>query len=190
MNNNSYNRDRQTRRSDDSMQNGIVYNEYIRHFEVRVIDELGDQLGIMPTRQALSLARNKGLDLVEITADAKPAVVRIVQLDKWLYNLKKAKKEQDKKARENAIVVKEIQLRPVTDKHDIQVKQSHAKEFLNDNAKVKVVIKFKGRELGFIEKGHEVMNLFIEGLGPCKIEKAPELTGKIMTAIIAPNKKV
>ena len=135
---------------------------------------------------------NKGdLDsfLIEITADAKPPVVRIVDLNKWIYNLRRAKKEQDRKARENATIVKEIQLRPVTDKHDIEVKQGHAKEFLADSAKVKVVIKFRGRELAFAQKGFELMETFISGIGPCKIEKAPEMNGRMLMAILAPQSK-
>lgn len=184
-------RDRRTpRRQEDPIRDGIVSNEKIRHPEVRVIDENGEQLGIMPTRQALWTARDRELDLIEVTSDAKPPVVRIVDLSKWVYNLKKAKKEQEKKARENATVIKEIQLRPVTDRHDIEVKQGHAKEFLADSAKVKIVIKFKGRELAFSQKGFEVMEKFIDGLGPCKIEKAPEMNGRMLMAIVAPMAKI
>lgn len=182
-------RDRRPRQPEDPIKSSIVSNERIRHPEVRVIDENGEQLGIMPSRQALWTARDRGLDLIEVTADAKPPVVRIVDLNKHIYNLKRAKKEQDRKARENATVIKEIQLRPVTDKHDIEVKQGHAKEFLADSAKVKVVIKFRGREMNFAQKGFEVMQSFIEGLGPCKIEKAPEMNGRMLMAVIAPTSK-
>jgi len=186
----TWQRDRRSlRRPEDPIRDSIVSNERIRHPEVRVIDEEGNQLGIMSSRQALWNARDRGLDLIEITADAKPPVVRITDLNKWVYNLKRAKKEQEKKARESATVVKEIQLRPVTDKHDIAVKQEHAKEFLADDAKVKVVIKFRGRELNFSQKGFEVMEAFISGLGPCKIEKAPEMNGRMLMAVIAPFSK-
>lgn len=187
MSGNWQQRDRRARRPEDPIKDSIVSNDRIRHYEVRVIDENGNQAGVMPSKQALWMARDRGLDLIEITADAKPPVVKITDLSKWVYNLKKAKKEQEKKARENAIVIKEIQLRPVTDKHDIEVKQNHAKEFLADSAKVKVVIKFKGRELNFAQKGFEVMNEFIDGLGPCKIEKAPEMNGRMLIAVIAPQ---
>lgn len=188
MNNHWQNKDRRySRRPEDPIRDAIVSNEHIRAIEVRVLDEQGEQLGIMPTKRALYLAREKALDLIEISADASPPVVRITDMDKWIYQLKKAKKEQEKKARAHATVIKEIQLRPVTDKHDIQVKQEHAKEFLAESAKVKVVIKFKGRELGFTEKGYEVMNEFINGLGPCKIEKEPEFSGRQLSAVIAPS---
>lgn len=175
------------KKPDDPIRDNIVSNERIRHIEVRVVDEHGAQLGVMPTRTALKLAKDSGLDLIEVTADAKPPVVKIVDLGKWVYSLKRAKKEQERKTRENATIIKEIQLRPVTDKHDIEVKQNHAKEFLADNAKVKIVIKFKGRELNFAQKGFEVMNTFITGLGDCKIEKEPEMNGRMLMAIIAPH---
>ena len=190
MNNTWYPRDRRnTRYQEDPIRDTIVSNERIRHPQVRLIDDMGEQCGIMPIKQALWMAYDKGMDLIEIAADANPPVVRIVNIDKWVYNLKKAKKEQDKKARENATVIKEIQLRPVTDKHDLMVKQEHAKAFLEDNAKVKIVIKFKGRELGFTDKGFEIMNQFITGLEPCKIEKSPELAGRVLSAIVAPGLK-
>lgn len=182
-------RGRNQRRPEDPIRSSVVSNERIRHPEVRVIDEDGGQLGVMPTRQALWQARDKGLDLIEVTAEANPPVVRMADLNKWIYALKRAKKDNDRKARENAIVIKEIQLRPVTDKHDIETKQGHAKDFLADLAKVKIVIKFRGRELSFSQKGFEVMEEFISGLGPCKIEKAPEMNGRMIMAIIAPQAK-
>jgi translation initiation factor IF-3 len=177
------------RRPEDPIKDGIVSNECIRYPEVRVIGEDGSQLGIMQTRQALWTARDRGMDLIEITAEATPPVVRIVDLNKWIYILRQAKKEQERKARENSTTIKEIQLRPVTDKHDIEVKQNHAKEFLADAAKVKIVIKFRGRELAFAQKGFEIMETFISGIGPCKIEKAPEMNGRMLMAILAPQAK-
>lgn len=190
MSGNWQQRDRRgPRRPEDPIKDGIVSNERIRHPEVRVIGEDGSQLGIMQTRQALWTARDRGLDLIEITSEATPPVVRIADLNKWIYNLRRAKKEQDRKARENATIIKEIQLRPVTDKHDIEVKQGHAKEFLADAAKVKVVIKFRGRELAFAQRGFEIMETFISGIGPCKIEKAPEMNGRMLMAILAPQAK-
>lgn len=187
MNNNYQQRDRrQSRKPEDPIRDSIVSNDRIRYPEVRVLDHDGSQLGVMPTRQALYFARERNLDLIEISADASPPVVRITDLGKWIYQLKKARKEQDKKSRAHATVIKEIQLRPVTDKHDIQVKQEHAKEFLNELAKVKIVIKFKGRELGFTDKGYALMHEFISGLGPCKVEKEPEMSGRMLMAMVAP----
>lgn len=175
------------RKPDDPIKDGIVSNERIRYPSVRVIDEDGEQLGIMPASQAMWKAKDKGLDLIEISKDANPPVVKIVDLNKWIYNLKRAKKESDKKARDNAIVIKEIQLRPVTDKHDIEVKQEHAKQFLLESAKVKILVKFKyQREKHFAQKGFEVIQTFISGLGDCKIEKHPEMNGTTISAIVAP----
>lgn len=177
------------RRPEDPVKAGLVYNEQIRHNEVRVLDVNGDPVGVMPSWKALKLAKEQELDLVEITSMASPPVVRIVDLNKWIYTLKRAKKEQDKKARENVIILKEIQLRPVTDKHDLEVKINHAKEFLADDNKVKIVIKFKGRELSFSAKGFEMMNSFLIGVGECKVEKEPTMNGREIMAILAPLSK-
>ena len=180
---------RNSRRPEDPIKASIVANDRIRHNEVRLVGIDGEQLGIMTSKQALWQARNLGLDLIEITANASPPVVRIVDLNKWIYNLRREKKQKDKKARENTIVVKEIHLRPVTDKHDIEVKQAHAREFLDANNKVKIVVKFRGRELSFRQKGFELVETFISGIGPCKVEKIPELNGRSILAILAPNDK-
>lgn len=180
---------RAPRKPEDPIRDSVVSNERIRHHEVRLMDEEGNPLGIVPTRQALWEARNRGLDLIEIAANASPPVARIADLNKWVYRLRVVKKEQERKARENAVVTKEIQLRPVTDRHDIEVKQNHAKGFLADSNKVKVVIKFRGRELSFVQRGYEIMDSFITGLGPCRIEKAPEMNGRVLMAILAPALK-
>lgn len=182
-------KNRNLRRPEDPIRANIVSNERIRYPEVRLVDIDGQQMGIMSSKQALWHARDQGLDLIEVTSGATPPVVRIVDLNKWVYSLKQEKKLKERKARESVIVVKEIQLRPVTDRHDIAVKQGHAREFLDDNNKVKVVIKFRGRELNFREKGFEIIETFINGIGQCKVEKPPELNGRTILAIIAPQKK-
>ena len=177
---------RPPRRYEDPIRAGLVCNEQIRHQEVRLLDIDGNPLGITDARQALKIARDQGFDLVEITAEANPPVVRIVDINKYVYNLKRAKKEQDKKARENAIVVKEIQLRPVIDKHDLEIKVNQARKFLEDDIKIRVIIKFKGRELNFTDKGFAVMDSFLTGIGECKIEKSPTLDSRTILAIVAP----
>lgn len=184
-----YGTQRGPRRPEDPIRASIVSNEQIRHQEVRVLDVDGNALGIMNTRQAIKIARDQGLDLVEVTAVATPPVVRVVDINKYIYHLKRAKKEHDKKLRENATVVKEIHLRPVTDKHDLEIKINHAKEFLEDNVKVRIIIKFKGRELNFVDKGFAIMQKFIEGLGSCKIEKEASMDGKSILAIVGPIPK-
>jgi translation initiation factor IF-3 len=180
---------RAARRYEDPVRAGLICNEQIRYSEVRLLDSEGNSLGVVNAKVALKMAKDQGLDLVEITAEAKPPVVKIVEIGKHVYNLKRAKKEQEKKARENATVVKEIQLRPVTEKHDLDIKINHAKEFLADEVKVRIVIKFKGRELSFTDKGFAVMEAFLAGLGDCKLEKAPTLDGKSILAIVAPQPK-
>lgn len=178
------------RRPVDPIKSTLVYNDAIRHPQVRLLDIDGNQVGLVSSREALTQARNEGLDLIEINRSANPPVVRIVDLNKWVYKLKQEQKLKEKKARENTIVIKEIQLRPVTDKHDIAVKQEHAREFLADNNKVKVVIKFRGREMTFRELGFEVMEKFIKGLDAYKVEKSPEMIGRSISAILAPAKKI
>ena len=168
----------------------LVYNEAIRYPQVRLLDVDGNQVGLVSSREALAQARVEGLDLIEINKAANPPVVRIVDLNKWVYKLKQEQKQKEKKARENTIVIKEIQLRPVTNTHDIEVKQGHAREFLADNNKVKVVIKFRGREMTFRELGFEVMHRFISGLDAYKLEKSPEMVGRSISAVLAPAKKV
>jgi translation initiation factor IF-3 len=107
---------------------------------------------------------------------------------KHIYNLRQAKKEQDRSARQNAIHVKEIQLRPVTDSHDLAVKQKNAQMFLNEQNKVKVVVKFRGREVRHSHIGIQLIQTFINGLENYKLEKIPEMQGNHITAIISPVK--
>lgn len=180
---------RPQRRIEDPVRAGLVCNEQIRYNEVRVLNFDGESIGIMHPRQAVKIAKDQGFDLVEITAQATPPVVKIVDINKYVYSLKRAKKEQEKKARENATVVKEIQLRPVTDKHDLEIKINQAKKFLEEDIKVRIVIKFKGRELSFTDKGFAMMDSFISGIGECKIEKTPSMDSKTILAIIAPAPK-
>ena len=187
--NSRYSNNAYRKKPEDPIRASLLINEQIRYQDVRLLDVDGNPVGVMNSKQAIRMAYDHGLDLVEVTASANPPVVRIVDLNKWIFNLKRSKKEQDKKIRQNAIVIKEIQLRPVIDKHDLEIKINRAKEFLADNIKLKVVIKFRGRELNFSNKGFEVMQAFITGLGPCRIEKQPELEGKSISAVISPAVK-
>ena len=180
---------RNQKRFEDPIKASIISNEQIRHAEVRVLDFDGTSIGIMHTKQAIRIARDQGLDLVEITSEANPPVVKIVDINKHVYSIKRSKKEQEKKARENAIIMKEIQLRPVTDKHDLEIKINQAKKFLEDDIKVRVVIKFKGRELNFTDKGFIIMDSFLSGVGECRIEKQPAMDSRSILAIIAPLPK-
>jgi translation initiation factor IF-3 len=129
----------------------VRVNERIRVREIRVIDEDGQQLGVMPPQQALEIARGKGLDLVEIAPQAQPPVCRIINFGKWQYEQKKKAKEA--KAKQTFITVKEIKFRPGTDEHDYDFKKNHASRILQEGDKVKATVHFRGREITHKELG-------------------------------------
>ena len=143
--------------------------------------------GIYNIREALTIAENLGLDLVEISPTANPPVCKVVDYKKFLYELKKKQKEI--KAKSAKIVVKEIRLGPNTDEHDFNFKLNHAIKFLKDGAKVKVDVFFKGRMIIYKEKGELILLKFAQGCADDgKIEQLPRLEGKRMIMIIAPKK--
>jgi translation initiation factor IF-3 len=180
------NRDRQSK--NDSIKEQYVANYNIHQPKVRLIDTDGNNLGVLTTREALTIAQNEMLDLVLINSTAEPPVARICDYTKFIYEAKRNKKEQDRKLRENAIHTKEIQLRPNITTHDLEIKLHHAKEWLDDNCKIKIVVKFRGRELAYKSKGFDMLNGFVEKLN-CKIEKAPDLGGNTIIAVITPAAK-
>lgn len=163
-------------------------NERIRAPQVRLVDETGTNLGVVATRDALWKARQQGLDLVVINDQSNPWVVKILDLNKWKYEQKMAEKARLKKSRENEIHIKEIQMRPVTDDHDIQIKARMARGFLDDNCKVKVVIKFRGREQAHKTLGEAVMTKFLQQVGEHKQESAPKHQGNTYSAMLQPVK--
>lgn len=161
----------------------LSINEEIRATEVRVIDANGDQLGIMPTSKALSAAYDKGLDLVEISPNSAPPVCRILDYGKYRFEREKKEKEQRKK--QQTIDIKEVQLSCRIDTHDFETKLKHARRFLEDGAKVKVCIKFKGREMSHTAIGLEVITKFGEACTDLGIiEKKPALDGRQMIMFI------
>ena len=150
-------------------------NEMIRIPQVRVISAEGEQLGVMSTHDAMNVARNAGLDLVEVAADAKPPVCRIIDYSKFKYQQKKKQGKQHV----HQSKLKELRLRPKTGDHDLQVKINKAKEFLNDKDKVLISVMFKGRELAHIEEGEKMMEHIIAELEPLrKLESPPKQQGK------------
>lgn len=171
----------------DPIAESVVYNQDITPREVLLVDNSGRPQS-MTTAQAMRIAQDQGLDLVLVNAQAQPPVAKIMDAKKHIYNLRQAKKEQDRSARQNAIHVKEIQLRPVTDSHDLAVKQKNAQMFLNEQNKVKVVMKFRGREVRHSDIGIQLIQTFINGLENYKLEKIPEMQGNHITAIISPVK--
>ena len=163
-------------------------NERIRVPEIRVIDDDGAQLGVMPPRQALEIARSKGLDLVEVAPQAQPPVCRIINFGKWQYEQKKKQKES--KAKQTFITVKEIKFRPGTDEHDYTFKKNNAARMLQDGDKVKATVHFRGREITHKELGGELLQRLEKDLAEFgTVEARPRLEGMNMSIVFAPKKK-
>ena len=162
-------------------------NDQIRVREVRIVGD-GIESTVMPTRNALHLAEQKGVDLVEISPNAQPPVCRLIDYSKFLYQQKKHQKEM--KAKQVKVDVKEIRFGPQTDDHDYEFKLKHAKGFLTDGDKVKAFVFFKGRSILFKEQGEVLLLRFaadLEDYG--KVEQMPQLEGKRMIMFIAPKKQ-
>lgn len=161
-------------------------NEKIRVPEVRLVGDNVEQ-GIYPTKQALAIAEEQGLDLVEISPTAEPPVCRIIDYQKFLYQQRKKQKEQ--RARSVKIVVKEIRFGPQTDDHDYNFKLKHAKSFLEDGAKVKAYVFFRGRSILFKDQGELLLLRFASDLEEyARVEQLPVLEGKRMIIMLAPKK--
>ena len=164
----------------------LSINEQIRAKEVRVIDADGAQLGILATKKALDMAYDKGLDLVEIAPTSVPPVCRIMDYGKYRFD--KEKKEKEQKKKQQTVELKEVQLSCRIDTHDFETKLNHALKFLNQGHKVKVSVKFKGREMAHTEIGLEVIKKFGEACTEIGvIEKQPALDGRQMLMFIAPK---
>ena len=161
-------------------------NEEIRIREVRVTSATGEQLGIMPTRDALRMAEEQHLDLVEVAPKAKPPVCRIMDFGKYRYEQQKRDKEARKK--QKVITIKEVKLRPNIEQHDFDVKLKNALRFLEEGNKVKVTIMFRGRELSHPELGREILQRVAAQLKELvSIERDAKLEGKNMIMILAPK---
>ena len=146
------------------------------------------ETGVYPLREALAMADAAGLDLVEISPNAEPPVCRIIDYSKFLYQLKKKQKEI--KAKSVKVVIKEIRFGPQTDDHDFNFKLKHAKEFLQEGAKVRAYVFFKGRSILFKDQGDNILSRFIAELEDYgKVEAAPKLEGKKMIVVLAPKKQ-
>ncbi len=163
-------------------------NERIRVREVRVIDADGNNLDILPIHEALRLAEQARLDLVEVAPNANPPVTRIMDFGKFLYE--QAKKEREARKAQKQVEVKEIQLRPKTTEHHTAFKVRNARGWLEDGNKVKVRIRFRGREITYPEVALQQLQSIAEDLGDVAvIEQAPKLDGRTMLMIMAPKKK-
>ena len=169
----------------DKMKQQYRVNEQIRVREVRIVGDNGST--VMPTRDALNMAREQGVDLVEISPNANPPVCRLIDYSKFLYQQKKRAKEM--KAKQVKVEVKEIRFGPQTDEHDYQFKLKHAKEFLEEGNKVRAYVFFRGRSILFKEQGEVLLLRFANDLEEYgKVESMPSLEGKKMFLYLAPKK--
>ncbi|HIC94090.1 MAG TPA: translation initiation factor IF-3 [Anaerolineae bacterium] len=162
-------------------------NERIRAKEVRLIDENGQQMGIVPLREALSVAQERGLDLVEVAPNADPPVCRIMDYGKYLYE--RAKRERKARKTRKAAEIKEIRLRPKTGEHDVAFKIRDARRFLDDGCKVRVRVRFRGREITYPELGLKMLERIAGELEDiASIEQEPRMEGRSMVMLLTPNK--
>lgn len=154
---------------------------------MRVIDADGKQLGILPRSEALRLAEERSLDLVEVAPQADPPVVKLMDFGKYQYQ--KAKREREAHKARKEIEVKEIRMRPITGDHDVQVKERRAREFLEEGCKVKVRIRFRGREIGNVDIGRKLLERFAKDLADASvIEQAASFEGPTILMVLAPSR--
>jgi len=174
-------------RQDNRKQPAIRTNERIRVPQVRVIGADGEQLGVMDVRSAISAARQQGLDLVEVAANAQPPVCRIIDFGKYKYEQKK--KAQEAKKKQVTTTVKEIKFRPGTDDHDYQYRVKHAREWLQDGDKVRATIWFRGREMAHRDLGAKILARVEQDLSDIgEVEQRPKMEGNQMFLIIGPKR--
>jgi translation initiation factor IF-3 len=163
----------------------VRLNADIRVRQVRLIDETGEQKGVVATEVALDMAREKGLDLVEVAPDARPPVCKI--LDYGKFKFQQSKKEHDARKKQHRVVVKELRVRPKIDKHDLQTKLRKARGFLEDGNKLQVNMLFRGREMAFKALGMTVMqSIRAELADVSKVEREPRQEGNRMIMILQP----
>ena len=167
---------------------GLRVNGQIRVREVRLIDEHGEQRGILPTLQALRLAEDAGLDLVEVAPQSNPPVCKILDYGKYRFEMDK--KMRDSRKKQKLQVMKEIRMQPKIDDHDLDFKSKQIKGFLDDGDKVKVTVRFRGRELAHTELGLNVLNSVLVRLGEgFTVEKQPSMEGRFMSMTLSPKTK-
>ncbi len=165
----------------------VRVNEMIRAKEIRVVDEEAGQLGIMTPEQALAIAQEKDLDLVEVAPGANPPVCRIMNYGKFQYQ--KSKRAHEAKKHQKMVVLKEVKFRPKTEEHDFQFKKNHIIRFLEDGNKAKATVVFRGREMTHQEIGRKLMDRLVEELTEtAELERPPKMEGYALVAIFMPKK--
>ena len=164
----------------------LMINEEIRDREVRLIDENGEQLGVMPTQKALELAEERGLDLAKIQPTAKPPVCKLMDYDKYRYE--QSKRERENRKNQRVVAIKEVQLSATIEENDVLTKAKMATRFLEDGDKVKVSIRFRGRQITHSEIGMKVMQDFAQRCASVSsVERRPMMDGRHMIMILAPK---
>ena len=157
----------------------LSINEEIRAREVRVVSDTNEQLGVMTLHEAIRLSEEKGLDLVEVAPNGKPPVCRIMNYGKYRYEL--ARKEKEAKKKQKTIEIKEVRLSPNIDANDLNTKNNAARKFIEKGNKVKVTLRFRGREMAHIDSSKHILEEFAEKLSDIAVvEKAPKLEGRSM----------
>ena len=164
-------------------------NRRIRVSPVRLIGPEGEQVGIIPTKEALERAEQLGLDLVEVAPTSRPPVCRIMDYGKYKYEL--SKKDKQAKKKQHSFQLKEMRFRPKIDEHDFQFKTKHVRSFLEAGSKVKVFVMFRGREMAYTERGRKVLDRVAEELADVgSVEQQPKMDGRHMTMVMAPRPEV
>jgi len=166
-------------------------NERIRAREVRLIGDGGEQLGVMSSDEARSLAEESGFDLVEVAPNARPPVCRIMDYGKYKYEQKKKAAATKAKGKGRAATLKEVKMRPNTDEHDLNFKLKNARRFLADGDKVKVTVMFRGREMAHRRVGYDKLDKVKEILGEAvNVENPPQMNGRFLSMVLVPNRDV
>lgn len=170
------------------MKRGLRVNGGVKAESIRLIDESDNQVGIINTADALSRARDVGLDLVEVAPNSDPPVCRIMDYGKWLYEQKRRTRESHKKSQKHVATLKEIRLRPETDPHDLEVKVKHAREFLEKGHKVQFTVFFRGRQMLHKDHGYNLLKQVVDTLEDvAKVERPAIMSGRRMTTMIIPK---
>ena len=158
-------------------------NERIRVREIRVVGDDGEQFGVMSTRDALALAAEKELDLVEISPNATPPVCKIIDYGKYRYE--QARKEKEAKKKQKTIEIKEVRLSPNIDENDLNTKVNAARKFIEKGNKVKVTLRFRGREMAHVQSSKQILDVFSERMADVAVvDKAPKMEGRSMTMFL------
>ena len=165
----------------------FLINEEIEFSKVQVVNSEGQKIGLMPTEKAIELAEEEGLDLVLVSPNPSNPVCKILDYSKYKFEMNKKAKESKKK--QKTIEVKEVRISPNIDKHDLEVKAKNASKFIDAGNKVKVTMRFRGRELNFIDQGKEIMNNFRDLIIDAQVEKEAKMEGKNLIMFLVPKQK-